>query len=182
MPREHVVAAGPHSLYGHAQATPNGVRPLDSKRYRLVKGDFTGEQSALIISSEWSKLINLPHLSSVNLWSLDVHCRWVPGTLSDVINMVTHRRRNTVPPKAKNRLRSTIRCLCTTRTNTHIANRTVPVISHISKAQGMCGTLSRKISGSGGYRFMSGTLSCTTTMTNAVIQVTRNAQTVNRQR
>lgn len=158
-------------------------RPLQMVYARWIRRDIASSKEIsleenrvpLIISSEWSKLIKLPHLSSVNLWSLDVHCRWVPGTLSDVINMVTHRRRNTVPPKAKNRLRSTIRCLCTTRTNTHIANRTVPVISHISKAQGMCGTLSRKISGSGGYRFMSGTLSCTTTMTNAVIQVTRNA-------
>jgi hypothetical protein len=39
-------------------------------------------------------------------------------------------------------------------------------------AHGICGTLSRKISGSGGYFFISGTLSCTITITNAVIQVT----------
>ena len=47
-----------------------------------------------------------------------------------------------------------------------------PVHSHISKAQGIYGTLSRNISGRGGYFFISGTRSCTTTITNAVIQVT----------
>lgn len=55
-----------------------------------------------------------------------------------------------------------------------MANNNVPVTSHISNAQGMCGTLSKKISGNGGYFFMSGTLSWTITITKAVIQVTIN--------
>lgn len=58
-------------------------------------------------------------------------------------------------------------------------NSIVPVTSHMWKAHGMCGTLSRKMSGRGGYFFMSGTRSCTTTITNAVIQVTRKAYPVN---
>lgn len=59
-------------------------------------------------------------------------------------------------------------------TRSHKANKSVPVTSHISKAQGICGTLSKKISGKGGYFFISGTLSCTITITNAVIHVTIN--------
>lgn len=70
-------------------------------------------------------------------------------------------------------------CLWTMRTQTHILNKNVPVISHMWKAHGMCGTLSKKISGRGGYFFISGTRSCTTTITNAVIHVTRNAYPVN---
>lgn len=55
-----------------------------------------------------------------------------------------------------------------------MAIRNEPVISHISNAQGICGTLSRNKSGSGGYFFMSGTLSWTITITTAVTHVTRN--------
>lgn len=36
--------------------------------------------------------------------TLGLHCRCVPGTDNDVIIIVTHRRRNTVPDNAKNRL------------------------------------------------------------------------------
>lgn len=52
----------------------------------------------------------------------------------------------------------------------------------MAKAQGMCGTLSKKISGKGGYFFMSGTLLCTITITNAVIQVTINKYTRNKKK
>ena len=55
-----------------------------------------------------------------------------------------------------------------------IAKSKVPVTSHISNAHGMCGTLSKNISGNGGYFFISGTLSWTITITKAVIQVTMN--------
>lgn len=103
------------------------------------------------------------------------HFRWVPGTLNDVINMVTQRSRNTVPDRAKKRRNNTKRCLCTIRTLAQMRNSSVPVISHMWNAHGMWGTLSRNMSGSGGYLFISGTRSWTTTITNAVIHVTKNA-------
>lgn len=62
--------------------------------------------------------------------------------------------------------------LWNTRTMIHIKRSKDPVHSHISNAQGICGTLSKKMSGSGGYFFISGTRSWTTTITKAVIQVT----------
>lgn len=60
-------------------------------------------------------------------------------------------------------------------TQTQTLNRIAPVTSHAKKAQEICGTLSKNMSGSGGYFFTSGTLSCTTTITKAVIQVTKKA-------
>lgn len=56
-------------------------------------------------------------------------------------------------------------------------NKRVPVNSHMANAHGMCGTLSRKMSGRGGYFFMSGTRLWTITITNAVIHVTINKYT-----
>jgi hypothetical protein len=50
------------------------------------------------------------------------------------------------------------RCLWKKRTPTQMQNRIEPVTSHISKAQGIWGMLSRKRSGSGGNFSMSGTL------------------------
>lgn len=60
------------------------------------------------------------------------------------------------------------------RTMSHMAKSIVPVTSHMSNAQGICGTLSKNMSGNGGYFFMSGTLSWTMTITKAVIHVTIN--------
>lgn len=101
-----------------------------------------------------------------------VHSKCIPGTDKEVIIIVMHRRRKTVPERAKNRRNSMKRCLWKTRTVSHTKHKTVPVNSHIWNAHGIYGTLSRNMSGNGGYFFISGTRSCTITMTNAVIQVT----------
>ena len=89
--------------------------------------------------------------------------------------MVKHRSRKIVPAMAKNLRAMMNLCLWKTITRSQMESRVMPVISVISKAQGMWGTLSRMMSGSGGYLFMSGTLSCTKVITKAVNQETKRA-------
>lgn len=52
--------------------------------------------------------MKLTYFASSNLCSFGVHAKWVPGTLNDVINIVTQRNRKTVPASAKNLRSSTI--------------------------------------------------------------------------
>ena len=101
--------------------------------------------------------------------------RWTPGTDRLVMIMVKHLRRKIVPAIAKNLRAMMNLCLWKMMTRSQMVKRVIPVISVISKAQGMWGTLSKMISGRGGYLFMSGTLSCTTVMTTAVSQDTNRA-------
>ena len=63
-------------------------------------------------------------------------------------------------------------CLWKIMITIQMVRRVIPDISAISKAQGMWGTLSRMMSGKGGYLFMSGTLSWTIVITKAVNQDT----------
>ena len=102
--------------------------------------------------------------------------RWTPGTDKLVMIMVKHRRRKIVPAIAKNLLAMINLCLWKRMTRSQIVRSVIPVISVISKAHGMWGTLSRMISGRGGYLFMSGTLSCTTVITTSVSQDTEVAK------
>jgi len=91
------------------------------------------------------------------------------------MSMVMHLRRKMVPAIEKNLLAIMNLCLWKRITSIQIERRAIPVTSVISKAQGMCGTLSRMMSGKGGYLFISGTLSCTTVMVNAVSHDTDKA-------
>lgn len=63
-----------------------------------------------------------------------------------------------MPPRAKNRLNNIILYLWKIKTQIQMLKRSDPVTSHAKKAHEIRGTLSRKISGSGGYLFESGTL------------------------
>ena len=77
-----------------------------------------------------------------------------------------------VPNMEKKRRIKTNRWRWKSTTKNQTDQRIIPVTSHISKAQGICGTLSKMISGKGGYFSMSGTRSWTMTITKAVIQDT----------
>lgn len=109
-----------------------------------------------------------------SLGSLGAHSRWEPGTERLVMNMVAQRSKNTEPDKAQNLLIAIDLCLWKNKMIIHVVVSKIIVISHNWNAHEICGTLSRNISGNGGWRSLSGTRSCTKTMTMAVIQVTSN--------
>ena len=75
---------------------------------------------------------------------LGLHSRCFPGTLSEVMSMVTHRRRKIVPEMEKKRLMRTKRWRWKSTTQPQMAKRVIPASSHISNAHGMCGRLSAK--------------------------------------
>lgn len=60
-----------------------------------------------------------------------VHSKCIPGTDKEVMIIVMHRRRKTVPERAKNRRNNIKRCLWKTSTVSHTKHNTVPVNSHI---------------------------------------------------
>jgi hypothetical protein len=103
-----------HHTYEHLVLTSQG----HSKLCRLVQFASTSYQ---LLHKYWKKRekckffyevfleLNIAYVgSSILLWSLGVHSKWVPGTLNDVINIVTHRSKNTVPDNAKNLRNNTI--------------------------------------------------------------------------
>lgn len=60
-----------------------------------------------------------------------VHSRWMPGTDKEVMIIVMHRKRKTVPEREKNLRNSMKRCLWKTSTVSHTKHNTVPVSSHM---------------------------------------------------
>lgn len=132
-------------------------------------------------------------------FTCDEHCIWTPGTDKDVISIVIDLRKNMVLPRLHIR-RNIINLgvfliisfftdiyrlfelinkyiylyLWKIKMSKKVVASTKPMHSVAKKAQGINGTLSRMISGKGGYFSMSGTRSWTTVSINDVHKQVNN--------